>query len=216
MNKILFFVFIFLTVSIIHAQTTYSDTTKPETASVGIYFETIIPPFIKQINNNASALFLGSFTYMDFGLGVSFLDDILKAQINYGFMTQGLYKSLGGIGNAEYGGNVISLKFFICPEFNLGSIFTSKDSYIVSASIGLGSNFSLFEYTPSGSNKLLYSWDIQLEFPKITNLDRKYFRSFSIFIEHQLWFLEDTDIGINAKENPLTYNLVLGIRMYIF
>jgi len=214
MNKILSFIFIFFSAVIIHAQVNDTYTPRQESSLLGVYFETTIPPFIKQINNDASEFFSGSFTYMDFGLGASFGKDILRAQINYGFMTEGIYKSLGKeVKNDYYGGNVFSMKFSICPEYNLGHI---SNMYLVSASFGFGVNFSLFQYTPFDDYQWLYSCNIQLEFPKITLQDRKYFRAFSLFMEHQLWYSPNDDsIGNNAASNKSIYHLVVGVRAYI-
>ena len=222
MKKIVFLIFTFLSVSVVYPQNTDYSTTKPQTSPIGLYFEAIIPPFIRQINNNALP-FTGGVTYTDFGLGVTFFHDILKTQINYGFMTQDIYESLGGGWKLRWGGNVLGLKLFAGPEINFVKLFGSSWDRI-SASFNLGFNFSLFEY---GDPTWLNSWEVQLEFPKITFPDRNFLRSFSFFIECQLWeFPIDDSAEYSSSstkniffgyyyEGIIPY-FVLGVRMYIF
>ena len=207
-----------LTVSIIHSQDDDSFSDKTKALPVGLYFEVTIPPIIKQIWNEAPSFpFSGGATYMDFGLGVSLFQDILKAQINYGFMTQSIFENIGGSsGGFRFGGNVLSLKFFAGPEINLGKIFGSNWDRI-SASIHLGLNSSLFDTTESGKPAWLHSGLLQLEFPKLNFIDRRYLRSFSLYTELQLWGLPYVieDGYFNIIDYYLS-KLVLGVRAYIF
>jgi hypothetical protein len=214
MKRTAFFVFILLSVSIVYGQNTDKPSNQTKFLPVGVYFEAIIPPIIKQINHNAPDIFSGGTTYMDFGLGVTLCNDILKAQINYGFLTQDNYEALGGEGHVRYGGNVLGIKFLAGPEINLGDIFGSKWDRL-SASLGLGFNFSLFdfskqEYTQSGEPEWLHSWELQLEFPKITFPDRKFLRAVSVFLEYQVWYLP-----IDVPTTQFIKKLVLGVRVYI-
>ncbi|MDR2542653.1 MAG: hypothetical protein LBC80_04290 [Treponema sp.] len=175
---------------------------------VGLYLEATIPPFIKQINNNTPNIFSGA-TYMDFGLGMTFLNEHLKLQANYGFMTQRIYESMGGTGRVRYGGHVLGFKM-------LGGYNFSLNSWL-DASISLGANFSLFDiakqgYTQSGKPAWLNAVVMQIEFPKITIPEQKIFKKFSLFTEGQLWFVP-TDVDIVRQ--TLT-KCVMGLRTYIF
>jgi hypothetical protein len=180
----------------------------------GFYIETTIPPFLKQIWNDAPFPFGGGITYMDFGLGVALFNNIFKAQINYGFITQALYESMGGVGYLIYSGNVFGLKFFVGPEINLRRIFGSSWDRI-SASFGVGLNFSLLEgYTQSDGSAWRSSFVAQLEFPKVTFTDRKIFKGFSLFTEGQLWYYKSP--FFRDERVLMQATIVMGLRLYIF
>jgi hypothetical protein len=198
-----------LTISTVHAQNVDSFSNESKILPVGIYFDITIPPFIQQINNNAPLIFSGGATYMDFGVGVSLLNDILKAQINYGFLTQDIYESMGGdpIMGLRYGGNVLGLKFMAGPEFNLGDILGSNWNWI-SATFNLGFNFSFFQIGAAW----LYSWLAQLEFPKFTIADRTHFRSFSFFTEYQAWRVPS---DVENSASIYLDKFIIGVRIYI-
>jgi len=196
----------------------------------GMYFEVTIPPFLKQIAPDFMPnVFAGGATYMDVGFGLSFYDDNVKVQVQYGFMTQGLYESLGGVGQVRYGGHVLGLKI-------LASIYTlpfisiwGPDFEWLSATFSVGANFSLFDafntpnpsypgetYTQSGSSTWMSALLFQIEFPKVTLPNRKNFRTFSLFTEGQLWFVP-TDVDAKKNNIPVVIpKIILGLRAYIF
>lgn len=229
MKKIVFLIFTLLSVSVVYAQTTDNQyDKKPQTSPIGLYFEAIIPPFINDIayyngGDTWGFPFGGGITYTDFGLGVTFFHDILKAQINYGFI------KLYGDYDDEYrlplyNGNVFSLKLLACPEINFGKLFGSSWNHI-SASFGLGLNFSLFEYYYVNDGPTwINSWNLQFEFPKFTFPDRNFLRSFSFFIECEIWELPIDDVSFISNHKNIFFGyyefimprLVLGIRLYIF
>jgi hypothetical protein len=188
----------------------------------GLYFEGIIPPFIKQIWNKAPVIpFGGGATYFDIGMGLSFFDDNVKVQVQYGIMTQKLFEKLGGTEPVRYGGHVFGIKL-------LAGIYTLQfgpllgpDWEWLSASFALGANFSLFDlakqgYTQSGTPTWMSALLLQIEFPKVTIPKRERLRTFSMFTEGQLWFVP-TDV--DAKKlgiKTIIPHIVLGLRLYIF
>ncbi|MDR3020972.1 MAG: neuraminidase, partial [Treponema sp.] len=184
----------------------------------GLYFEAIIPPFIRQITNEAPAVpFGGGATYMDIGFGLSFFDDNVKIQANYGWQTNDTWMSLGGEdGQLRYGGDVFGFKL-------LANIYTlpfgaiaGPDWEWLSASFGLGANFSLFSIAQSGSETWLSALLLQIEFPKMTIPKQKAFRTYSFFTEGQLWFVP-TDVDAEANEIPVVLpKVVIGFRIYVF
>jgi len=125
----------------------------------GLYFEGIIPPFIRLISDQAPFPFTGGATFMDVGFGLSFFDDNVKIQMQYGFMFQEQYKALGyyddraapdangnkQIAQVRYGGHVLGLKL-LANVYSLpfGSI-AGPDWEWLHASFALGANFSLFD-----------------------------------------------------------------------
>jgi hypothetical protein len=187
----------------------------------GLYFESTIPPFIKQIWNDAPNVFAGGATYMDFGIGLSFFGDNVKVQAQYGFMTQELYESLGGTQTVRYGGHVLGLKLLAnLYTLPFGS-FAGPGWEWLSASFALGANFSLFDlggqgYTQSGAASWLSALLFQVEFPKITIQKRNFLKTFSLFTEGQLWFVP-TDVKADEQGiKTIIPHIVVGLRMYIF
>ena len=187
----------------------------------GLYFETTIPAFFRHIfKADTPGFFSGGASYMDFGLGLSFFDDNVKIQLNYGFLTPALAKSMGQ-DNLRYGGNILGLKL-------LANVYTlpfrtilGPDWEWLSASFALGANFSLFDIgsgssNQSGSATWMGALLAQIEFPKVTVPKRSYLRTFSLFTEGQLWFVP-TDVNAKANNIDLVQpKIIMGLRMYIF
>ncbi|MDR0457085.1 MAG: hypothetical protein LBH20_10435 [Treponema sp.] len=187
----------------------------------GLYFDVTIPPFIRQITNKAPAIFAGGVTYMDFGLGLSFFDDNVKIEAQYGFMTQSLYESLGGDRQLRYGGHVLGLKLLANVYTLPFGSFAGPDWEWLSASIALGANFSLFDLgheglTQSGASTWMSALLAQIEFPKVTIPKRTRLRTFSLFTEGQLWFVP-TDVDYKAYGiNIVIPHVIVGLRLYAF
>jgi len=192
----------------------------------GLYFEGVIPPFIRQIAvlNNwewipPSMPFAGGATYTDFGFGLSFFDDNVKIQGQYGFITQDLYDALGGEGAVRYGGQVAGIKILAnVYTLPLGSLWGPDFDWLY-ASFSIGANFSLFDvgkegYTQSGTSTFLSALLLQIEFPKATIPKRKFLRTFSLFTEGQLWFVP-TDVKAELLDIMIPH-IIMGLRVYIF
>ena len=187
----------------------------------GLYIEGTIPPIIRTLWNDAPVLFAGGATYWDFGIGLSFFDDNVKVQASYGQMTQKQYEMIGGTETVRYGGQVLAVKLLAnVYQLPFGS-FLGPDWEWLSASFALGANFSVFDlakegYTQSGNATWMSAMLIQLEFPKVTIPKMKYFRTFSLFTEGQLWFVP-TDV--NATQfgiSTVIPHVIMGIRAYVF
>ena len=182
----------------------------------GLYFEGTIPPFIKQLVNEAPNFPLGGgATYMDFGMGLSFFEDNVKVQFQYGFLTQELYEAMGG-SVLRYGGNVLGIKLLAnIYQLPFGS-FAGPDWEWLSASFAIGANFSLFDVTQSGTPTWMSALLVQIEFPKATIPKWKYLRKYSLFTEGQLWFVPTdvnaADLGIQV----VIPHIIMGLRIYIF
>jgi hypothetical protein len=187
----------------------------------GMYFEATIPPFIKAAANDAPNLFAGGATFWDIGLGLSFFEDNVKLQGNYGQMTQELYELIGGVGPVRYGGQVLGLKLLANVYALPFASFAGPDWEWLSASLAVGANFSLFDlgqqgYTQSGNPTWMSALLAQLEFPKVTIPKRKSLRTFSFFTEGQLWFVPtDVDAEANNVQTVIPH-VIMGLRMYIF
>ncbi|WP_461255465.1 Ig-like domain-containing protein [Treponema sp. R80B11-R83G3] len=208
----------------------------------GLYIEGVIPPFYRQlaVSNGIqewapSMPFAGGATYTDFGFGLSFFDDNVKIQGQYGFLTQELYDALGGEGPVRYGGDVIGLKILAnVYTLPLGSVWGPDFDWLY-ASFSIGANFSLFNflnkenpdyspnkdgelvyYTQSGESTWLSALLLQIEFPKVTIPKKKAFRTFSLFTEGQLWFVP-TDVKASQMGIKIMIpHVMMGLRIYIF
>jgi len=210
----------------------------------GLYLEGIVPPVLRQFaveqgfDNWVPTFFAGGATYTDFGIGLSFFDDNVKIQGQYGWLTQDIYESLGGEGAVRYGGKVIGLKI-IANIYRLpfGS-FAGPDWEWLSATFAFGANFSYFNflneindtwtngpkgnpenptrYTQSGSPTWMSALLLQIEFPRITIPKKEFLRTFSLFTEGQLWFVP-TDVDAAKNDIPVVIpHIILGARLYIF
>jgi len=199
---------------------------------LNVYLEGIIPPFLKQIFNDAPSLFAGGATYTDFGLGLSLFKNIIKIQVQYGFLTQDLYEAIGGEGMVRYGGKVFGIKLLAGYQLPFRVLFGSDWEWL-SASFALGANFSLFNisgeenpkystkekpmyFTPNGDPAWLSALLLQIEFPKVT-IQKRYLRTFSLFTECQLWFVPTDVDDAAANDIPVVIpHIIMGLRLYIF
>jgi hypothetical protein len=188
----------------------------------GLYLDGVIPPFIRQLaiqNDFAEwvpTFFAGGATYTDFGLGLSFFDDNVKVQFQYGMMTQDFYEQLGGPGDLRYGGDVLGLKLLANVYALPFGSFMGPDFEWLHASFAIGANFSYFEIAQSGSPTWMSALLAQMEFPKVKIPKREFLRTFSLFTEFQLWFVP-TDVDAEKNEIPVVIpHVIMGLRIYIF
>jgi len=196
----------------------------------GLYLEGIIPPFLKQIgvangfgDYVPSFPFAGGATYTDFGFGLSFFEDNVKVQFQYGFLTQELYESLGAPKGEKvrYGGNVIAIKLLASVySFPFQSIWGPDFEWLF-GTVAIGANFSCFDisgegYTQSGEPSWMSALLLQIEFPRVKIPKRKNFRTFSLFTEGQLWFVP-TDVPASKYGLKVVIpHMIMGLRVYIF
>ena len=172
-------------------------------------------------NNNAPALFAGGATFFDIGIGLSFFDDNVKLQFNYGQMTQSQFNMLGGERDLRFGGQVVGFKI-------LANVYTLPFASVIgpdwnwlSASFAVGANFSLFDvnrqgYTQSGNPTWISAVVAQVEFPRVTIPNRTLLRTFSLFTEGQLWFVPTDMDAAMLNIRTVIPSVVMGLRMYIF
>jgi hypothetical protein len=194
----------------------------------GLYFEATIPPALKQaIPALPNFPFTGAVTYMDIGMGLSFFDDNVKVQLQYGFMHDEQWVSLGGNPRPttgpsagtppfRYGGHVFGLKL-LASLYNINFLpYLGPDFEWLSASFAIGANFSYFTETQNGSPTVMSALLFQVEFPKATIPDWKYFRTYSLFTEFALWFAP-ADVDVEALGIDVVLpKLSIGLRIYVF
>jgi hypothetical protein len=154
-------------------------------------------------------------TFWDLGLGLTFFDDNVKLQVQYGQFTQKQYNWFTS-GPMRYGGNVFGIKLLANVYALPFAVFGGPDWDWLSGSVAIGANFSLFGETQSGSPTWMTALVGQLEFPRITLRKWKVFRTFSFYTEFQLWFVP-TDADAKARDIPVVMPKITGgIRLNVF
>jgi len=154
-------------------------------------------------------------------LGLSFFDDNVKVQAQYGFLTPELYESLGGQGKVRYGGHVLALKLLASVySFPFGSVWGPDFDWLF-GTVAIGANFSLFDIsqeglTQSGKRTFMSALLLQVEFPRVKIPKRKYLRTFSLFTEGQLWFVPTDVPAAQHGIKVVIPHIIMGLRLYIF
>lgn len=157
-------------------------------------------------------------TLWDVGLGLTFFDDNVKIQVQYGQFTDEQWKMFESTKPKRYGGHVFGAKL-------LANIFYFPFSYIggpdwswLSTSLAVGANFSLFTETQSGTPQMLSAVLVQWEFPRITLPRKGVFRTFSFYTEFQLWFASTDVKTADSKQDVQTFvpHITGGLRLNVF
>lgn len=159
-------------------------------------------------------------TLFDIGAGLTFFDDNVRLQVQWGQFTQeqrNAISSLFGLENsaARYGGNVFGLKLLANIATLPFSFFFGHDFEWLSASIAVGANFSLFTQTNSGKPQFLSAILGQIELPRVHFSNLKMFRTFSFYTEGSLWFIP-TDVSSTVEIQSIVPQIGVGIRVNIF
>lgn len=123
----------------------------------------------------------------------------------------------------RYGGHIFGLKI-LASVFELPfERFAGPDWSWLYLTAALGANFSIFTQTQSGKPQVLAALLGQIEFPrvKLPKKKVKYFRSFAVYTEGQLWFIPtDVSDGIDSKKDKGIQAVIprvsVGIRVDVF
>lgn len=172
-----------------------------------------VPAFIQGLYIDGS--FWGA-TMFSVGLGLSFFDDNVKLQFQWGQFTQA-QRNIFSQTALRYGGdNILGFKLLA----NIASIpfrsFLGPDWDWLSMRIALGADFSWFSETASGKPQILAAVLAQIEFPRVTFKKAKAFRTISLYSEFQLWFIP-TDVSGGAVDiKNMVFQFSEGIRVNIF
>ncbi len=156
-------------------------------------------------------------TLFDIGVGLTFFDDNVKVQFQWGQFTQNQRDMFTNTA-MRYGGDSI---FGIKILANVGNIpfryFWGPDWDWLSSSFAVGANFTRFNQTNSGKAQILSALLGQIEFPRITFPQMKRFRTFSLYTEFQLWFIPSdiSGTGTSSVQN-LVPQISEGIRLNVF
>ena len=149
--------------------------------------------------------FLGA-TLWDMGVGLSFFSNNVKLQLHYGQYLQSqwdwVYRNDPKKEKMRYGGHIFGMKI-LANVFELPfESFAGPDWAWLYMTGALGANFSVFSKTQSEKAQVLAAMLAQIEFPrvKLPKKKVKYFGSFAVYTEGQLWFIPtDVSDGTAAK-----------------
>ncbi len=176
-----------------------------------------VPSFIQGLYLEAH---VWGVTLFDIGFGLTFFDDNVKFQVQYGQMMQSQFDFMRSLFGGEsmpirYGGHVFGAKLLANIASIPFSYFFGPDLSWLNASFALGANFSLFTATQSQKPQILSAFLGQIEFPKITLKGRSMFSTFSLYTEGQVWFIP-TDIESAVDINSIVPQISIGFRVNVF
>jgi len=154
-------------------------------------------------------------TLYDVGMGLTFFDDNVKLQVQFGQFTKE-QREVFTSSAMRYGGNVFGLKLLANVVYLPLDYFFGPDFYWLSATAAIGANFSMFSETQSGQPQILSAILLQLEFPRVTLPKRKTFRTFSLYTEGQFWFISTDIDSSEVNIDSILPHITGGIRMNIF
>lgn len=175
-----------------------------------------VPKFIQGLYLDTS--FWGA-TLFDIGVGLTFFDDNVRLQFNWGQFTQKQRDIFKPDSKMRYGGNSIPGIKIIANIANLpfGWMF-GHDWDWLSANIAIGASFKYFNETASGSGQILSAIIAQLEFPRMHFEKWKRFRTMAAYTEFQLWFIpsDTSSVGLTTDINRVVFQTSFGFRVNIF
>lgn len=156
----------------------------------------------------------------DIGAGLTFFDDNVRLQVQWGQFTQQQRDAVSSLfqqeqTNARYGGNIFGLKLLANIATIPFSFFLGHDWEWLSASFAVGANFSLFTETNSGKPQFLSALLGQLEFPRVHFQKLKMFRTLSLYTEGSLWFIP-TDVSGEVEIQSIVPQFSIGVRINVF
>lgn len=162
-------------------------------------------------------------TLFDVGAGLTFFDDNVKLQFQWGQYTQAQRDAVSNLFKLDptalrYGGNVFGIKLLANITSIPFSYFFGHDFDWLSAGIAVGANFSLFTETNSGTPQILSAAVVQLEFPRVKFTGTKAFSQISAYTEGSVWFIPTDIQSTNADNAPakILPQISIGIRANVF
>jgi hypothetical protein len=171
-----------------------------------------VPAFIQGLYLDTQ--FWGA-TFYNVGAGLTFFDDNVKLQVQFGQFTDAQYKMFTDK-PLRYGGNVFGFKLLANIGYIPFSYFLGPDYSWLSASFALGANFSFFTETPNGNPQILSALLAQVEFPRITLEKMNMFSTYALYTEVQIWSIP-TDVKSVGKEiDKIIPQISIGLRVNVF
>ena len=164
-----------------------------------------VPAFIQGLYLDTQ--FWGA-TFYNVGAGLTFFDDNVKLQVQFGQFTEAQ--------PLRYGGNVIGFKLLANIGYVPFSYFFGPDYSWLSASFALGANFSYFSQSGSGTPQILSALLAQVEFPKITIDKLNMFSTYALYTELQIWSIPTDVKASEIKIDRIIPQVSVGLRVNVF
>lgn len=155
-------------------------------------------------------------TLFDIGVGLTFFDDVVKVQFQWGQFTQAQREMFSNTSMRYGGDNVMGIKILANVANIPFSFFFGRDFEWLSANLAVGAQFSRFNETGSGEAQILSAILAQLEFPKVKFPNMKCFSSLSLYTEFSLWFIPTDVSSSNVDINNIVPQIAEGIRLSVF
>ena len=153
-------------------------------------------------------------TLFDIGVGLTFFDDNVKLQVQWGQFTEtqwAIFRS----GSYRYGGDSIFGAKILANVYYLPFRFLfGPDWEWLSMNIAVGANFTRFNDSGSGKAQILSAALAQLEFPRVTFTRQKLFRTLAFYTEGQLWFIPSDVSGDDIA--TIVPQIAFGLRVNVF
>lgn len=154
-------------------------------------------------------------TLFNVGAGLTFFDDNVKLQVQWGQFTQ-QQRNMFDKSTLRYGGSsVVGMKLLANVYYLPFRYYFGPDWEWLSMNVALGANFTRFDDTSSGKPQVLSAGLLQLEFPRVTFSRQKMFRTIALYTEGQLWFIP-TDVSSEEKVRSMVPQVSVGLRVNVF
>lgn len=164
-------------------------------------------------------------TLYNFGVGITAFDGAVKIQANFGQFTQNqrdFVSDLIGVDHTSlrFGGNVIGAKIIAQVFYLPFRYFFGRDFDWLTATLAVGANFSYFTETGASLTtsepvpQMLSAAFAQVEFPRMTFSKQKYFKTWAVYTEPQIWFIP-SDVA-SASVNKYVFTTSIGLRANVF
>lgn len=151
----------------------------------------------------------------DIGLGLTFFDDNVKLQVQYGQFTQPQWESFTDE-PMRYGGDIFGAKLLANIYYLPFSYIFGPDFEWLAANLALGANYSYFSQTQSGTGQMISAVLAQIEFPRITMKKWKALRTFAFYTEGQLWFVPTDVSSEDVDVKTIIPHITFGLRVNLF
>ena len=149
------------------------------------------------------------------GAGLTFFDDNVKLQVQWGQFTQ-QQRNLFDKSSLRYGGsNIFGMKLLANVYYLPFRYYFGPDWEWLSLNVAVGANFSRFDQSGSGKPQILSAGLFQLEFPRVTFSRQKMFRTIAFYTEGQLWFIP-TDVNSEEDVKSIVPQISFGLRVNVF
>jgi hypothetical protein len=161
-------------------------------------------------------------TYFDVGVGLSFFDNNVRIQGQFGISpNEGIYTNM--VEGGRYVGYVVGLKLLAnVLTIPMDWVFKDRDWIYYKMNIAVGANFSWFEMdfrrTPLYIGAVLAQIDLAHVDLKYIYPTWKYFHIFSVYLQPELWFASTDAItdGLGNKVPKIIFRVAIGMRFNVF